>query len=83
MKYTALVFTLFTACSPGFATASQAALQDPQLVGQVVLVHLDDNAQQVAGTVISLNETGVLIRLQSTNKMYFYPLHRVSGVEQL
>lgn len=80
-----LTLVLFCACSeftPISAQASQQAPAQNLLEGSLVIVHLDNNTGLIQGVLVEVSGKGVLVRLNN-NKLYFYPLTRVSGVEQL
>lgn len=83
MRYTTLIFMILTACSPGFAVAKDLDAANNALIGTIVIVHLDANSQYTTGTLVEQSPQGVLVRLQATGKLYFYPSHRLSGLEQL
>lgn len=81
MKTLVLTFLILMACS--FSIASPQPSDSDLLIGQVVIVHLDSNSQAVTATVVSESASGVLVRIQATGKLYFYPQSRLSGLEQL
>jgi hypothetical protein len=87
MRLAILPFFFLAACTcarfveigPAQARASEG--NNNTMIGMAVIVHLDSNQQYVGGTLVSNTDEGVTVRL-SNGKFYFYPNHRVSGVEQ-
>lgn len=54
-----------------------------RLVNQSVKVQLDNYNSAAEGVLKSLNEAGVVILLSANGKLYFYPMHRITAIEEL
>lgn len=84
MKQLILMSLIVCACSNTQVMAIELPVE---LCNKHVLVHLKDgltdNAEQVAGTLVRHDHTGLLLKLDSDGKLYWYPEHRLSGVEVL
>ena len=87
---TALIATMalfLVACAPmafsGTAKASDAPPCSQSLIGTQSIIHLDGYQSLTTGIVVSQDGSGVVVRLDSTGKLYFYPQARLSGIEQL
>lgn len=83
MKKSLLVLStaVLCACSQFYPVPAEA--HGPAVMeGSNVIVHLDGNTGLVQGVLVSIELKGILVRL-SNNKLYFYPMSRVSGVEQM
>jgi hypothetical protein len=52
------------------------------MIAKTVIVHLDNFTALVQGIVVSLKVEGVIVRI-ANDKLYFYPMSRVSGVEEV
>ena len=77
-----LTFCLVCSCTHSEFASADNNNNNSQLVGRVVKVHLDLNAQEVIGTLVSVSDTIVSLRL-TNGKLYQYPLHRLAGIEEL
>lgn len=83
MKKLILTFATVALCACSQFYPIPAEAHSPAaLEGSVVIVHLDNNTGLVQGTLVDITLKGVLVRL-SNSKLYFYPMSRISGIEQL
>lgn len=87
MKQLILMSLIVCACSNTQVMAIESPHELKFHVNDHVTVHLrdgeNDNAEQVSGKLQSLSGEYVAITLDSTGKLYFYPMRRVSGLEAL
>ena len=80
MKKLIFTFLVLTACSAGFAAKSLEEDRPLSMIGSVVTAYMTDGGV-ISGTLISQDETGIVLRL-SSGKWYFYPQARLNVIGQ-